>query len=189
MTRFGRIATRRRFGRRLTWRSDEAGNALIEAALVLPLLFVLFFGVSELCEGFMARRRVEAAAFTAADLVARLQSVSSTDLTALKSIVDETIKPFPIASVGLIVTSVVANQNNLTTVAWSQAFGPGMTAHPANMQISIPLGLTLPNTSVIFAEVTYTFQSTLSTLIVGGLQLRAQAYQPPRLGQQVAKSD
>ena len=35
------------------WRSNDAGNALIEAALVFPILFIFFFGVSELCEGFI----------------------------------------------------------------------------------------------------------------------------------------
>src|SRR5215510_13715311 len=121
---------------------DDTGNALIEAALVFPMLFILFFGVSELCEGFIASRRVEAAAFTAADLVARLQTVNSADLVALKSIIDETIKPLPVATVGLVVTSVVADENNVTTVAWSQALGLGVTAHTT---IVLPDGLTLPN--------------------------------------------
>jgi Flp pilus assembly protein TadG len=170
------------------WRLDETGNALTEAALVFPILFILFFGVSELCEGFIASRRVEAAAFTAADLVARLQTVNSADLVALKSIIDETIKPLPVATVGLVVTSVVADENNVTTVAWSEALGPGVTAHTANALIVLPNGLTLPNSSVIFAQVSYTFRSTLSTLIIGGLQLRAQAYQQPRFGEEVARS-
>ena len=110
------------------WRPNDAGNALIEAALVFPILFIFFFGVSELCEGFIASRRVEAAAFTAADLVARLQTVNSADLVALKSIIDETIKPLPVATVGLVVTSVIADENNATTVAWSEALGSGVTA-------------------------------------------------------------
>ncbi len=168
------------------WRSDDSGNALIEAALVFPLLLILFYGVSELCEGFIASRRVEAAAFTAADLVARLQTVNTPDLVALKSIIDETIKPFPVATVGLVVTSVVADENNVTTIAWSEALGSGATAQTS---IDLPAGLTLSNTSVIFAQVTCTFQSTLSTLIVGGLQLRARAYQQPRFAQQVARTN
>ena len=109
-------------------RLDEPECALIEAALVFPILFILFFGVSELCEGFIASRRVEAAAFTAADLVARLQTVNSADLVALKSIVDETIKPFPVATVGLVVTSVVADRKQpyhgrLERGAWARRDG------------------------------------------------------------------
>ena len=172
-------------------RLDETGSVLIEAALVFPILFILFFGVSELCEGFIANRRVEAAAFTAADLVSRLQTVSSADVTALKSIVDETIKPFPVATVGLVVTSVVDNQGILT-VAWSEARGSGVSAvalGPLGTALSLPVGLTLPNSSTIVARVTYTFRSTLSTLIVGDVRLQAEAYQQPRFVQQIARSD
>ena len=174
------------------WRLDETGSALIEAALVFPILFILFFGVSELCEGFIASRRVEAAAFTAADLVARLQTVSSADVTALKSVVDETIKPFPVATVGLVVTSVVADQDNLITVAWSEARGPGVSADALGAlgpALSPAVGLTLPNSSVIVARVTYPFRSTFSTLIVGDVRLQAEAYQQPRFAQQIARSD
>jgi Flp pilus assembly protein TadG len=166
---------------------DDSGNALVEAVLVFPVLIILFFGVSELCEGFTASRRVEAAAYTAADLVARLRTVNSADLMALKTMIDETIKPLPVASVGLVVTSVVADADNVTTVAWSDALGPGVTAYAANSPIDLPAGVTLPNTTIIFSQVRYAFQSTLSTLIVGPVQLRAEAYQRPRFAIEVAR--
>jgi Flp pilus assembly protein TadG len=169
--------------------ADRSGNALIEAALVFPLLIVLFFGVSELCEAFIASRRVQAAAYTAADVVARLQAANAADLTALKSMIDETIKPLPVEPVGLIITSVVADAGNATRVAWSDAFGPGVVAYTAGSPIALPAGLTLPNTSVVFAQVKYTFQSTLSVLIVGGVVLQGQAYQRPRFTAQVARGN
>jgi Flp pilus assembly protein TadG len=159
----------------------------MEAAIVFPVLIILFFGVSELCEGFTASRRVTAAAYTAADLVARLQTVSSSDLTALKSMIDETIKPMPVATVAMVVTSVVADENNVTTVAWSDALGSGATAYAPGSSMTLPAGLTMPNTSIIYAQITYTFQSTLSTFIVGGVSLQAQAYQQPRFTLQVAR--
>jgi Flp pilus assembly protein TadG len=165
---------------------DCRGIALMEAAIVFPVLIILFFGVSELSEGFTASRRVTAAAYTAADLVARLQTVSSSDLTALKSMIDETIKPLPVATVAMVVTSVVADENNVTTVAWSDAVGSGGTAYVPGSSITLPAGLTMPNTSIIYAQITYTFQSTLSTFIVGGVPLQAQAYQQPRFTLQVA---
>jgi Flp pilus assembly protein TadG len=180
----GARAGRRRF---CSISRDCSGNALLEGAIVFPVLIVLFFGVSELSEGFTASRRVVAAAYTAADLVARLQTVSSRDLTALKCMIDETIKPLPVATVGLVVTSVVADANNVTTVAWSDALGAGVTAYVPNSSITLPAGLTLPNSSIIYSQVTYTFYSTLSTFIVGGVPLQAQAYQQPRFTLQVAR--
>jgi Flp pilus assembly protein TadG len=168
---------------------DGSGNALVEAALAFPILIILFFGVSELCEGFTASRRVETAAYTAADLVARLQAVNSADLVALKTMIDETIKPLPVATVGLVVTSVLADGDNVTTVAWSDALGPGVTAYATGGPIDLPVGMIVPNTTIIFSQVRYTFRSTLSTFIVGGVQLRAQAYQRPRFSIEVARSD
>src|SRR5262249_33740142 len=163
------------------------GNALVEAALVFPLLIILFFGVSELCEGFIAKRRVEAAAYMAADFIARLQAVNSTDLVALKAMIDETVRPLPVATVGLVVTSVIADAQNATTAAWSDALGPGVAPNTAGRTIAIPSGLPLPNTTLILAQVRYTFHSTLSTLIVGDIAMQAQAYQRPRSIVQVAR--
>ena len=168
---------------------DDSGNALVEAVLAFPVLIILFFGVSELCEGFTASRRVEAAAYTAADLVARLQTVNSADLVALKTMIDETIKPLPVATVGLVVTSVLADGDNVTTVAWSDALGLGVTAFATGGPINLPAGVTLPNTTIIFSQIRYTFRSTLSTFIVGGVQLRAEAYQRPRFSIEVARVD
>jgi len=166
---------------------DQSGNALIEAALVFPILIGLFLGVSEFSEAFTAARRVAAAAHTAADLVARSTSVTAADLSGIKAMVDETIKPFPSAGLGLVITSVVADKDNATTVAWSEASGKGVSAYGTGAAIGVPAGLTFPNGALVLAEIKYPFQSTLSTLIVGSVPLQAKAYQVPRYSNQVVK--
>jgi Flp pilus assembly protein TadG len=160
---------------------------MVETALVFPILVGLFLGVSEFSEAFTVSRRLEVAAHTAADLVARAQTVTADDLTGIKAMIDETIKPFSTATVGLIVTSVVADTDNATTVAWSHAQGTGVSPYAAGSTISVPTGVTLPDTSVVFAEVKYSFKSTLSALIVGSVPLRAEAYQRPRYSSEVVK--
>jgi Flp pilus assembly protein TadG len=164
---------------------DQSGNILVEAALVFPILIGLFLGVSEFSEGFTVSRRLAAAAHTAADLVARYQTVTADDLNGVKAMIDETVKPFSVANLGLVITSVVADKDNATTVAWSQALGTGASAHSPGAAITLPAGLTLPNSSVIFAEIKYQFRSSLSTLIMGSVPLQAEAYQVPRFSAQV----
>jgi len=164
---------------------DESGNILLEAALVFPILIGLFLGVSELSEALTVSRRLDSAAYMAADLVARQQSVTANDLDSVKAMIDETIKPFPLTSLGLVVTSVVADKDNATTVAWSQALGTGTSAHTTGAAITVPSGLTFSNNALVFAEVTYQFRSTLSTLIVGSVPLKSEAYQMPRYSVQV----
>jgi Flp pilus assembly protein TadG len=167
---------------------QQSGQALIEAALIFPILLGLFLGVSEFSEAFTVSRRLQAAAHTTADLVARMQSVTAKDVDGIKAMLDETLKPYPTASLGMIVTSVVADKDGATTtVEWSEARGAGVTSHAAGTVLTLPAGLASSEESVVFAEIKYSFQSTLATLIVGKVALDAQAYQRPRLGLKVLK--
>ena len=59
-------------------------------------------------------------------------------MTALKSMIDETIKPLPVATVGLVVTGGVADQNNVTTVTWSDGLGSGVSAYAPGSSITLP---------------------------------------------------
>jgi Flp pilus assembly protein TadG len=189
-SRFGRgNSVQRRKGavRRLI--GDRSGNVLVEATLVLPITIGLFLGVSEFSEAFTLKRRLEAAANTSADLVARVQAVSTTDLIGIKAMLDEMIKPFPATTLGLVLTSVTADETNTTRVVWSHAQGNGAAPHTTGTVISLPAGLTEPNTSIVVAEIRYAFRSTLATMIVGELPFEAQAYFRPRLNGQVEKTD
>jgi len=161
---------------------------LVEAALVFPLLISVFLGVSEFSQAFTVKRRLEAAANTAADLVARTQSVATADLTGIKAMIDEMLKPYPTTTLGLTISSVVADQDNATRVAWSYAQGSGATARSPGDPVSLPSGVTEANSSVVFAEVNYTFRSTLGQMIVGDVSFGAQAYLRPRASNQVART-
>jgi Flp pilus assembly protein TadG len=168
---------------------DRSGQALVEAALVFPILISLFLGVSEFSEGFTLRRRLEIAANTSADLIARVRSLRTAELNAIKPMIDEIIKPFPNTTLGLVMTSVVADETNTTRVVWSHAQGPGVSARAEGAAVVLPAGLTEPNTSIILAEVTYVFRSTLGSMIVGDIPFRAEAYMRPRLSTEVDKLD
>jgi Flp pilus assembly protein TadG len=167
---------------------DTSGQALVEAALVFPMLISVFLGVSEFSQAFTVKRRLEAAANTAADLVARTQSIATVDLTGIKTMIDEMLKPYPTTTLGLTISSVVADRDNATRVAWSYAQGSGATARSADAPVSLPPDLTEPNSSIVFAEVNYTFRSTLGQMIVGDLSFAAQAYLRPRVSNQVART-
>jgi Flp pilus assembly protein TadG len=176
--------------RRVRWLGrDSGGHALVEAALVFPLLLSLFLGISEFSEALTVNRRVEAAAGTSADLVARLKTVTTEDLEQIKPMIDAMLQPYPTATLSLVISSVVADADNETTVAWSHAEGAGVSARAAGSVVALPAGLTEPNSSVILAEVRYGFRSTLTTLIVGELPMAAEAYVRPRLAARIEKTD
>ena len=168
---------------------DRSGQALIEAALVFPILVGLFLGVSEFSEAFTVNRRIEAAANASADLVARTQAVTDADLVGIKSMIDEMIKPYATAKLGLIITSVATDPGNSPSVQWSFATGAGSSAHAVGSPIALPAGVTEPSSSIIVSEIRYEFRSTLASMIVGTIQMQAQAYFRPRVSAHVAKLD
>jgi Flp pilus assembly protein TadG len=168
---------------------DRSGHALVEAALIFPLLVGLFLGVSEFSEAVTVKRRLDAAANTAADLVSRTQGVTTADLIGIKSMIDEMLKPYPAGTLGVVISSVVADANNATRVAWSYGQGNGASARTPGTTVALPLGLTESNSSIIFAEISYTFRSTLTNMIVGDVPFATTAYLRPRLSALVAKMD
>jgi len=89
----------------------------------------------------------------------------------------------------VIITSVVADEDNTTRVDWSDAEGSGVSARTPGAIVSLPNGLTEANTSIIFAEVKYTFRSTLSNMIIGDVPFASEAYLRPRLSASVAKTN
>jgi Flp pilus assembly protein TadG len=154
----------------------------VEFALIFPIMLGLFLGVSEFSEAFTVSRRLQSAASTAADLVARMHTVQAQDLDGVKSMMDELVKPYSLATLGVVFTGVIADAKDasITTVQWSATRGTGVTPHALGVSITLPSGLMLPNTSIVLAEVKYSFQSTLSTMIIGTVPMHAEAYQRPR---------
>ena len=165
-----------RFGRRAD------GGAFIEAALVLPIGLLLFVGISEFAQGFTINRRLEAAAGTAADLVTRHQIINTADLVGIKNMLDEMVKPYPVDTFNVRVTSIQTDDTATSTVAWSFARGPGLSAHASGANITVPPGLVGPNSGIVLAEVSYAFTSSLSLLVPAGIPMRAESYFPPRIG-------
>ncbi len=165
------------------------GSALIEATLVIPIGLLLFVGINEFAQGYTIIRRLEAAAGTAADLVTRREAINTAELAGIKTMLDEMVKPYPVNTFSFRVTSILTDDTATATVGWSYAQGPGISARTTGASITVPTGLIGPNSSIIFAEIRYAFTSSLSLLIPAGIQMRAESYFPPRIGELVERVD
>lgn len=167
----------------------QAGGALVEAAIVIPLGIFLFLGIGEFAQGFTVNRRIEAAAGTAADLVTRQPSVNTAELNGIRQMLDEMIRPFPTDTLRVRLTSISVDNAGQSTVAWSYANGPGWAPLGTGTTITVPTGIAPPNTSIIYAETAYTFSSSFDLLLAGGIEMRAESYFPPRIGDAVEFTD
>ena len=88
------------------WRAGERGTIAIEAAIILPLLLLIFLGMVEFSQAWTVKRRVQSVASTTADLVAQSQAVTTAQLNDIASIGAQLMLPFSSAGIALTITSV-----------------------------------------------------------------------------------
>jgi Flp pilus assembly protein TadG len=171
------------------WR-DRCGVSAVEFAMLVPILILMYVGTVEIGNLLTLMRRVETVASTAADLSAQKRDVSNADLADIVAASTSILSPYDTTPLKVVVSSVVADQNNSGKVAWSCSnSGSGRAA---GSPYALPTGTTVPNSSVIVAEVTYAFTPLLNLETVfspGALDLKRTIYARPRRSLTVSKTN
>jgi Flp pilus assembly protein TadG len=138
---------------------DRRGVSAIEFALIAPIMIFTYIGVVELGNLITINRRVALVASTVADLAAQTKQVSASDIEDIFAASNKIMWPYDSKPLKITLSSVVADEDNKTRVAWSCANdGSGRSK---NSVFSVPPGLTQPDSSVIVAEITYGFKPML----------------------------
>jgi Flp pilus assembly protein TadG len=163
----------------------EQGVTLIEFALILPIMIVLFIGLVEFTEAFTVTRKLSNTASTVSDLVSQEPTVNTAALNDIEEIAAQLMQPYSETPLTLVIVSVVADANNVTTVDWSYPAG----SHATGSAYSLPeAGLTEPNSSLIVAEASYDFTPTIGNFL-GSFTINERAFFKPRFSLSVEKTD
>jgi Flp pilus assembly protein TadG len=83
------------------------------------VLILLYVGAVETGNLLTMYRRTFQVATTAADLTAQVKSVLTSDLSDVTSAASSIMTPYSTAPLNIVISSVVADQNNAGKVAWS----------------------------------------------------------------------
>jgi Flp pilus assembly protein TadG len=158
---------------------ENSGLAAIEFAMLLPLMIVLFLGCAEVSQAVGIDRKVGLTTRTVSDLVAQVKSVSDTDMTNIMAAVTAVAAPYPTSNLRLKVSSITIDANKKATIAWGDAMNT--SARQKGDVVTVPNGLLVANTTLIWAEATYNFTPTIGYVITGTLPLSDQIYMRPRL--------
>ena len=170
------------------WR-DKRGVSAIEFALLAPVLLLMYVGTVEIGNLLTIQRRVETVASTAADLTAQVKHVSNADLADIVAASTSILTPYNTMPLKVVLSSVVADQNNNCKVAWS--YSSGGSGRAVGSSYDLPTGTTEAYSSVIVAEVTYAFTPLLDLNKVfspGAFNLQRTFYARPRRSLTVAKN-
>ena len=165
------------------WRNRD-GVAAVEFAMIVPVMFVLFVGSVEFSQALTVDRRVTQIASSAADLVARTKSISTSEVSSIFEISNHLMQPYTTTPLKITIVNVVANATDATntTVCWSQNYQGGVTNYSNGQSYTLPTGIVQAGESVIVAEVAYAYTPILFNYFMPGTtNLTETFYLKPRL--------
>jgi Flp pilus assembly protein TadG len=161
------------------------GVSAVEFALLAPVLIVMYFGLAELSQAFMAQRRTQHTASTIGDLVAQARSVSSSDLTDIFTIGKLVMKPFTTTGMTQRISSVTMT-GGVAKVDWSS--GSGISARSTGSSVTVPANLMTNGESIVMAEVSYVYHSPADEILPNAITFNQTYYLRPRLVDKVPKT-
>jgi Flp pilus assembly protein TadG len=168
---------------------DRSGIAATEFALLLPALLILFLGSYETGNLVIAYMKLEAAAETAADLVAQTAVntvLQSTDFTHVTDAAELVLTPLPTSSTQLkIAYASVTYSTGTAVIDWHLEVNGATAITTSNIPNSENLG-NLGNAangstdSVIIVQLTYAYSSPISYVLHSSYTLNEAAFNRPR---------
>lgn len=168
---------------------DCRGVAAIEFALIAPVMIVFYFGLCELCQGYMAQKRLAHAASSVANLVAQTTAVTKDDVDDVMAIGALIMKPFPTTTLSTRVSSVTRDAKGVARVDWSRVTGTGFTAFKPQDTVIVPAEMIGNTASLVMAETTYNYDSPIKYLMPKPIKLSNTFYELPRKVPTVTCSD
>ena len=175
------LLARHSIGRLQRLAGDERAVSAVEFALLLPLMLTLYLGSVEITQGIAADRKVTLTARSIGDLVSQATSITNADMTNALNAASSVMSPYPVSNLKVTVSSVSINADGLATIKWSDTLN-GIARVPGEA-VTLPPGdaLKIPNTSLIWTEVQYSYKPVIGYVMSGTLTLKDQIYMRPRL--------
>lgn len=156
---------------------DKSGVSAVEFALILPVFALLFFGSVELSFLMTVDRKVTQTASALGDLTARGTVMTEAEVDDIFSASSAIFSPYNGATAEMRVTSITQDAGTVE-VAWSRA--KNMSAYSPGDTVTVPTGLLSDGQSIIFAEVSYDYDSTLGFFLQKSQTLSEEFYLRPR---------
>lgn len=167
---------------------DSAGAALVEFAIMLPVLLLLLFGGVEIGRFVLLNQKLNRLSMNMGDLVSRSETISVAELTEIFKAPAFIITPFVLGPADAIVISSVARVGaNPARVVWQQK-GPGAATATSNVGnigdlANMPAGFTLrDDQDVIVTEVFFAYTPMFLGMATPPANLYYFAVQKPRNG-------
>lgn len=167
-------------------RRDDSGIAALEFAMIVPLLLLMLFGITDVANYFAVDRKTSQVAQMISDLTSRYTAVQESDITNFFTIAGAMVTPYDKTQMKATIHQIYLDPNSKTAkVVWSRGNAP-LTK---NTVYSVPAGLVgkdasgnwLANQYLIVGDVKYNYVPTIGwVLSKAGVLASELAFTKPR---------
>ncbi len=167
------------------FRRDHRGVSAVEFAVLLPIMLTLYLGGSEITQAITIKRKTTLVTRAIGDLVAQDVSITNAEMTQIMSATTSVLSPYSTGTLKIKVSSITIDSNGVAKVAWSDAFQD--TARAVNETVTLPTGLNIANTTLIWAEASYAYTPPIGYAITGAITMTDKLYLRPRLVNSISR--
>ena len=153
--------------------------------LLAPLMLGLYIGCVEISEGVTADRKVTLTAGALANLTSQVTTLTTGDMTNILNASTAIMAPYT-GAVSAKISCLKIDATGVAKVTWG-ASTTGVTARADGEVVTIPLNLAVPNSYLVFSEVSYQyipvtgFSPGFSHISASGITLSDVMYMAPRI--------
>ncbi|MEM8877319.1 MAG: TadE/TadG family type IV pilus assembly protein [Pseudomonadota bacterium] len=161
---------------------DEKGVAIVEFALIFPLLLLALLGSVDVTRAMMADRKLSAMASSVGDLVAREEAMQSGTMDQIFDAVAPLMTPYNADLADIRVTSLRVEENGgekRARVEWSRARNMAGLADDAI--VDVPEALLQNTLGLVYVEGAYEYQPLFGLVLSSSIQFSEDLYFVPRV--------
>lgn len=178
-------------GARAGWVSlrDRRGVAMVEFALILPVMLLLYLGGVQLQDAMSCKRKVTITTRAAVDLIAQNTNGTTTaaEIQANLLAATQVMQPFNGSNAQIRVTELSTDKYGRTWIIWSRGQNTG--SYPRGVRATVPAAMATPGTTFLVAQVSYPYQPLTTFGGIGAMTLSDILWMVPRNTDQIACSD
>lgn len=166
--------------------NTERAVAVVEFAMIVPVMLVLYLGSIEASSLYTVDRRVTTISSTIGDLVSQADDViSQGDIDDFFEAAEGILIPYSRANLQQVVSMIEVKKNGETRVIWSRTSGGTRRTQgdsyplPADAQMNI---IARDTGYLVASETSYAYTPVLGTVIPGPVNLYRESFYLPRFG-------
>ncbi|PCJ00106.1 MAG: hypothetical protein COB14_05515 [Alphaproteobacteria bacterium] len=154
------------------WVKGKEGVAAIEAAMIFPLMLMIFLGVFDAGNAILANQKTVRASQVVADLITRKSIVSAADVTEAMDAGRLALEPLDSSSYGVDIVSVRFDEDANSSIEWRETLNMGSVPDA----LSAVSALEDEDEGVVMVSVTYVYTPLFSSFISGPLTMNEVAF-------------